>query len=852
MSRNIKGLTGEEAARSREKHGANTLERIRGRGIIRRFFDNLSDPIIKILLAALALELVFTFGNCNLVEVFGIVAAILIATVVSTLSEYGSERAFARIEADAAEGRARVLRDGRIIEISADDIVVGDIVYLSAGEKISADGYLIEGELTVDQSALNGENVEAHKSAGTPRGWDLLDPSRVFRGSVIAGGEGIMRVERVGGSTFYGMVAHDVQTETRESPLKLRLSKLAKQISCLGYIVAGAVGATYLLNAFLLDRTVAINDTTAVLSTLIHALTLMITVVVVAVPEGLPMMITVVLSANMKRMLRDNILVKKLVGIETAGSLNILFTDKTGTLTTGRLSVDRIITYNDTVRRISHVRRMGALYDALTVSSFFNTDTVRTEQGIVGGNATDRAIAEFFSEELAPTASVISKIPFSSELKYSSVTLSDGTSYIKGAAEIILSRCKFCVDERGECRAFDRGYVTDALEAALCRGERVIAVARTSPRESELALVALIVLKDKLRDGVKDAVSSVLSAGIQIVMVTGDNPDTAVGIATECGFYKESAGHLAITGERMAELTDDELKSMIPHIRVVARALPSDKTRLVRLSQELELVVGMTGDGINDAPSLKLADVGFAMGSGTDIAKSAGDIVILDNSILSISKTILYGRTIFKSIRKFITFQLIMNLAACGITLLGQFIGIDNPITIIQMLWVNIIMDTLGGLAFAGEAPLSYYMKEKPKRRDEPILSGGMIWHIILNGAFTLCLLLAFLRLDVFRGVYTDSSRLLTAFYAVFIFSGLFNCFSARCERFSLLSNIGKNKPFIFIMLFISVIQVLIVYFGGALFRSTPLTARELGIAVLTSASVLVFDGIRRIFKKLS
>ena len=852
MKGKFDGLTTEAAALSREKHGSNALLRVKRRGFIRRFFDNLSDPIIRILVIALVLEVVFTLGNCNLIEVFGILSAILIATIVSTLSECGSERAFERLEAATKGGRARVRRDGHTLEISIDDVVVGDILLISAGEGVHADGMLIDGVLTVDQSALNGENIEAHKRPTTPRGWDLSDEARVFRGSVVTSGEGVMRVERVGTATFYGQVARDVQSETRESPLKLRLAKLAGQISRLGYAVAILVGACYLVGAFLIDRSVDLSSPAAIISTLVHALTLMITVVVVAVPEGLPMMITVVLSANMKRMLRDNILVKKPVGIETAGSLNILFTDKTGTLTTGRLSVDRIITHNDTIRRISLIRRNPSLYGALMTCAAYNTDTVREGGEILGGNSTDRAIAEFFREDEIPAARILSKTPFSSELKYSSVTLADGTTYIKGAAEIILSRTDFALSADGTTVAFDKTYARRALEQAQKNGERVIGVARSVRGSSGLTLVALIVLKDKIRPDVKRAVASVTGAGVQIVMLTGDNLDTAKSIAEECGFYHPTRGDVAMTGNDLANLTDEQLKEIIPNLRVLARALPSDKIRLVRLSQELDLVVGMTGDGINDAPALKLADVGFAMGSGTDIAKSAGDVVILDNSIFSISKAILYGRTIFKSIRKFIKFQLIMNLAACGITLIGQLIGIDNPITIIQMLWVNIIMDTLGGLAFAGEPPLDYYMREPPKRRDEPILNRETVTEILLHGVFTLALLVAFLRLPFFGGYYLSAAHHMTAFYALFIFAGIFNSFAARCDRFFLLSHIGKNKPFILIMLLISVIQILIVYLGGETFRSTPLAPRELAFAIGSAATVLVFDTLRRIFKKLS
>ena len=315
----------------------------------------------------------------------------------------------------------------------------------------------------------------------------------------------------------------------------------------------------------------------------------------------------------------------------------------------------------------------------------------------------------------------------------------------------------------------------------------------------------------------------------------------------------ESEGSV-ISSYELNEMSDDEVKKLLPRLSVLARALPQDKTRLVRLSQELDLVVGMTGDGINDAPSLKLADIGFAMESGADIAKSAGDIVILDNSFFAINRTILYGRTIFKSIRKFITFQLMMNFAACGISLIGQFMGIDSPITIIQMLWINIIMDTLGGLAFAGEAPLEYYMKEKPKKRNEPLLSASMLNQIGFTGGYTLLLCFAFLRLDFIKGIFrpsVDGIYLMTAFYALFVFAGLFNCLGARCERMWILSNIEKNKYFLVIIALIAVIQIIMIYFGGPAFRTAPLLLKEFLCVLGLSFTVFPFEMIRRIFYKL-
>ena len=861
MATKIRGLTTEEVKKSKELHGDNSLSKEKRQGFVKRFFINLCDPIIKILLIALGVQIVLTFGHINYLEIGGILAAILLSTTVSTLSEYRSESAFEKLREDSTGGLVSVLRDGEIRKIPSSELVVGDILYLFVGEKIQADGEIVEGRISVDQSALNGESEECHKSEGKDYSWDLTSTHKVFRGSLITEGNAIMRVLRVGGATFYGMVAKDVQTETRVSPLKLRLSKLASQISKIGYVMAIVVGLTYLLNALIIDngfdisRIMAeVRDVRGLFGTLLSALTLMITVVVVAAPEGLPMMITVVLSANMKKMLRDNILVKKLVGIETAGSMNILFTDKTGTLTVGKPECVEFITSEGSYKGINQLKKSGKIYDYLNLCAHYNTDVLLSEEGLSGGNPTDRAIFSFFSCETVPVAQITSKESFSSDKKYSSVTLKNGKTLIKGAAERILGASKYALSEKGERVRFDMKKVYDGYMTALKLGHRVIGVGVREDEKDELTFLALIVMKDKIRKGVAESVKQVLAAGIQVVMITGDSRETAVSIAHECGIMNPKAGHISLSSEDLNKMTDEEIKSVLPKLRVVSRALPRDKTRLVRLSQEMELVVGMTGDGINDAPSLKLSDVGFAMGSGTDIAKSASDIVILDDSFLAISRTILYGRTIFKSIRKFITFQLTMNLAACGVSLLGQFVGVETPITIIQMLWINIIMDTLGGLAFAGEAPLEYYMQEKPIRRDEQILSREMLNQIFITGAYTLGLSLLFLaspRIRLLYGGFSPTDSYYTAFYALFIFSGLVNCLLARCSRLWLFSNILKNKPFIFIMFLILAIQITMIYFGGEMFRCVGLLPLELGFVILLSLTVIPFEMIRRLLYKL-
>ncbi len=863
MTSYLTGLSEEEVKKSKEKHGDNTLTKEKTKGFWRRFFENLNDPIIKVLIIALVVEVVFTFGHCNFIEIGGILAAILIATTVSTISEFGSERAFLKMQEEQKDGKVRVLRSGNYIEVAVSDIVVGDILAVSAGEKIQADGVIVSGTVKVDQSALNGESRDVKKTVSKEHdGWDLSDNGKVFRGSLVKSGTALIRVMRVGKETYYGMVARDVQTETRVSPLKMRLSHLAGQISKIGYVMAGIVGLTYLFNAFVADNKfsselilASLKNLPFVFSTLINALTLMITVIVVAAPEGLPMMITVVLSANMKKMMKDGVLVKKLVGIETAGSMNILFTDKTGTLTQGRLVCDKVVTTYAAYKSIAALKKNENLYNILLVCAKQNTDCYISSGNIIGGNTTDRAIAEFFKGEPSSNRSVAEKKEFSSESKYSSVTFGDGMTVYKGAPEVILRSSKYALSEHGAISELNVKAVYKEYSEIASKGNRVIAVAYKEKGSNAIIFAALLILKDRLRKGIENSVSGVKRAGVQVVMLTGDGKETATEIARECSILTSSSSEVVLTSDELSEMTDEEVKIILPKLRVLARALPQDKTRLVRLSQELDLVVGMTGDGINDAPALKLADVGFAMGSGADIAKSAGDVILLDDSFFSINRTILYGRTIFKSIRKFITFQLIMNLTACGVSLIGQFMGIDSPITIIQMLWVNIIMDTLGGLAFAGEPPLDYYMKEKPKKRNEPILSGDMIHQIIFTGGYTMMLSVLFLSLNVFRNLFRSSSAdvcFLTAFYALFIFAGIFNCFGARCERMWILSNIGKNKAFVFIMAFISIIQIIMIYYGGSIFRSTPLLLSELLTVILLAFSVIPFEFIRRIFYKLS
>lgn len=878
---NIHGLDPSEVIASREVNGDNRLSKTKRKSFLRQFVSNLGDPIIKILIAALVINLIFTFRNADWVETVGIAVSIFLATLISTLSEYGAGTAFEKLEAEIGKQKCRVLRSGGVYEVDIEEVVVGDLVYIGAGEQIAADGILIDGEVACDQSAMTGESREVYKRERRDNDNDDETPESAYfclRGCTVLSGEGLMRVERVGNRTFLGGISREIQNDTRESPLKIRLSKLAKQISAVGYIAAALVALVYLFNVFAMDSAFdtdiikyKLTDLSFLFSHLIHALTMGLTVVVVAVPEGLPMMIAVVLSSNIKRMVRDQVLVRKPVGIESAGSMNILFTDKTGTLTEGKMSVSQIyLGDGESFDGVGDLSKTAVLGDYL-LSAIGNT-TSRLGSGIyrkaVGGNSTDKAILESVigREKGVPTFSVVKNLPFDSEKKFSSALLSVGGKrrlFIKGAPEKLLPYVDYYIDRKGERRTFSPSIVENICASLTRNGKRVLLVAESLDGFinsglsrgdfGQLTLICLITLEDKVRKTASDSVSRLRGAGIQVVMITGDNKETARHIAARCGILGGGVDTV-LTGGELAHLSDSQLKEILPRLGVVARALPADKSRLVRISQELELVVGMTGDGVNDAPALKRADVGFAMGGGTQVAKEAGDIIILDNDLSSIAKAVLYGRNIFKSIRKFISLQLMMNFCAVGVSMICPFIGYDAPVTVVQMLWINIIMDTLGGLAFAGEFAHESCMDEKPKRRDEPILNGYMIYEIVFGGGFTVALCLAFLKIPEITSRFRfaeDNIYLLTAFFALFIFASVFNCFCARTDRLSLLANITKNKAFIFIMAAILLIQIVFVYLGGTVLRTAPLTAKELGVTAFLALTVFPADLLRKLLWRL-
>ena len=818
-------------------------------------------------------------GKTHWYESVGIAIAVLLATLVATWSEHKNEATFQQLQEDASKIKCKVFRDGNVTEIYIDDIVAGDYVLLQPGDKIPADGVIYDGALKVDQATLNGESEETGKIK-PPENYqdgaqkvDFLDPYKLFRGTVVCSGESVMVVKSVGDQTQYGKLALDMKSEERESPLKVKLGDLADAISTFAYI-----GGILIAVAFMFQRIVLNNDFNMPriieyiliwqnpINDIVHAVILAVIIIVVAVPEGLPMMIAMVLSLNMRKMLNDNILVRKLVGIETSGSLNILFSDKTGTITKGQLEVITFINgENQAINRYEDI--VEKLKELVHLSIKHNTNALISEgkegRKIIGGNATERALLKFIDtgESAHHQMEKIFSIPFSSERKFSATQIkgSHNLTLIKGAPEKILEKCSTYYDNNGEIRQFnDTAKLDQTMNDLAKRAIRVIALATSQePLEEnkhlmDMTLVGIVGIRDEVRPEAVSAIREVQDAGIQVVMITGDRKETAIAIAKESGLIHNDAD-IILTSEELQTTSDDELKKLLPGIRVIARALPTDKSRLVKIAQELNLVVGMTGDGVNDAPALKKADVGFAMGSGTEVAKEAGDIVILDDNFISIEKTVLYGRTIFKSIRKFIVFQLSINVSAVLITFMGPLMGLSHPLSITQMLWVNLVMDTLAAIAFGGEPALRRYMKELPKRRDEKIVSTDMWSAILTCGIFVSVLSLYFLKADWIANSFRtgpDGSHnmyLYTGFFSFFVIISILNGLNARTDTINLFEHITQNMGFIRVMSLILVIQIIMTYAGGVILSTYGLVFSEWLLILMLAFLIIPLDLLRKI-----
>ena len=860
---NINGLNNDEVRESRKKYGNNSISGKNKNTFFRLFVETLGDPIIKILLLALVIKTIFLFKDFDYFETIGIVAAIIITSLISAVSEYGSKKAFQSMQEESSKINTTVRRNRNVTEIPLDDIVVGDIVILKSGDKIPADLILVKGKLTVDESSLNGEAKEAYKECTK----DINNPSdnnKVYRGTTIYEGYAEALVIKVGMDTLYGKMAKVLTEEEDNSPLKQKLTNLAKIISRIGYIAAIMIAISYLFSKIfiannfdlsLIKETLSLNT---FLSYLLEAMTLAVSILVMSVPEGLPMMITLVLSTNSKKMLKDNVLIRKMVGIETAGSLNILFTDKTGTITKGKMEIISVL--DGDLKEYYNKDELSTTYNTLLEDSLIYNNEADYDSStgkIIGGNITDKALLSYANKIKKDNIEVVDKILFNSKNKYSISVIKKNNKkikLIKGAPDKIIRFCGDYITSDGKKRTLDKEKILSYINKKEKIGQRAVLIAISEsiyPTDSlrRSTMLGIIFIKDDIRSEAKEGIKLIESAGINTIMVTGDAKGTAINIAKEVGIIKDN-NDIALTSLELEKLSDNEVKNILPKLKVVARAMPEDKKRLIILSKEIGFVTGMVGDGINDSIALKKADISFSLGSGTEVAKEASDIIILDDNIMSISKAILYGRTIFKNIRKFIIFQLTVNIAAVFLSLICPFIGIATPITVIQMLWINMVMDTLAGLAFSYEAPKVEYMKEPPKKKDENIINKYMIEEIIISGIYCLILCLFFLKLPIIRNIYTSNESFMTGFYTLFIMLAVLNSFNARTHRLNIFAHLKENKTFIFINIFIIIVQLVMIYSDITIFNTIPINIKEFIFVLFLSLTIIPIDLIRKIILK--
>lgn len=875
------GLSDQEALKSREQHGSNVIPDSEPTTFWAEFKETFGDPMIRILLAIAVLMIVmWALGYADIYEPVGTIVAVLIVAFVSAKTGVASDTKYRELKDSAKKDQCKVYRNGVISVIDVDDVVVGDKVLLQPGDKIPADGVLVHGSLKVDNSALNGEAEECSKTAAAEgtrlpeetTGDTFVDKHSLFRGAVLFDGEGVLDVQKVGLSTMMGKMAQEMQDDEPDSPLKVKLAKLADMISRFGYIGAVVIAVMY-LGSFVLAaggfEAYLAAGAAEIVKDVVEAVSLAIVIIVCAVPEGLPLMISLVLMQNTSKMLDHNVLVRKAEGIETAGSLNILFSDKTGTITKGHLEVVEFFTADGISIPLSELAGHGKLKGLLDLAIGKNTQSMFDASGrVIGGNATDQALVRFLGAEvldhLEKTYTVTQAQGFNSTNKFSQAHLRElDKTFYKGAPEKFLAVSGKYLSLNGDIHVVDPDRLSAKIDELAGKSMRVLAFGYSDQGmtenqiNSDTTLIGFFGIRDDVRPEAREAIAAVQNAGIQVVMITGDRLETAAAIAKDAGLLR-SQDEVALTSAQLSKLSDDEVKQLIPRIRVIARALPTDKSRMVRLCQEMNLVVGMTGDGVNDSPALKRADVGFAMGSGTEAAKEAGEIVILDDNFKSIKDAIWYGRTIYHNILKFCKFQLVINVAAVVVSAVAPFFGVEEPLKVTHLLFVNLVMDGLGAIMLGNEPAQERYMSEKPRRRDESIVSRAMMGQILTMGLWLTALSFLFLKLPFFDQFFASQEQKLSAYFVLFIWCALFNGFNVRDDGARIFKGLDENTGFMKVFLTIIVVQALIVNAGlipslswvGNMFSCVPFSPVGWAVVAVLAVTMIPVDLLRKAVTK--
>lgn len=879
-----------EVEESRRKHGSNVLTPPERESLWRKFAEKFRDPIIIILMIAMVLSFgvacyeYFIVGDGDLTHFFepaGVLLAVLLATGVAFYFEYKSEKEFEVLNQVNDEILHKVYRDGELSQVLRADIVVGDIVLLETGEQVPADGTLLESiSLQIDESSLTGEPLvekSVHEADFDPVA--TYPTNYICRGTTVLDGHCLYRVDKVGDATEYGRVFEGVQIDASvKTPLNQQLDRLASLITRASYGIAALVliGAAVM---YAVQGGFAQFDWSHALAYFLQKIMIAVTIIVVTVPEGLPMSVTLSLAYSMRSMMKTNNLVRRMHACETMGAATVICTDKTGTLTQNRMTIaDTCFELSDTPEELLHL--------SMAANSTAHLDLSRAEKPEVLGNPTEGALLLWLRDRgvnyraIRDAHPALSLLTFSTERKYMGTVVGykgKRLLLVKGAPEIVMQSCVLLPEHKATYEAKLSEYQNKAMRTI---GFAYREVGEEPPfadgrlAVGELTFAGIVAISDPVRPEVPEAIRSCIDAGIQVKIVTGDTPGTAKEIGRQIGLWDDTCmdeRHI-ITGADFAAMSDEELRDRVQSIRIMSRARPMDKERLVRLLQEQGEVVAVTGDGTNDAPALNRAQVGLSMGDGTSVAKEASDITILDNSFASITQAVMWGRSLYLNIQRFILFQITINVVACLIVLIGSFLGTESPLTVTQMLWVNLIMDTFAALALASLPPSNKVMQDKPRRRTDNIMTPPMIKRILGLGGFFVVLLFALMQyfkhndlthlrdfslsdfganlFNFSEGVFSGYE--LSVFFGIFVLLQFWNMFNAKAYRTgrSAFSGLSRCTNFLLIALLILLGQIAITTFGGEMFRVVPLDVATWGIIIVSTSMVLWGGEIVRLFAR--
>lgn len=865
------GLTDEQVKQSREQHGKNVLTPPQRTSLWKLYLDKYRDPIIQILLVAAFVSLILAFIEKNFMETIGIFVAVFLATTVGFYFERDAAKKFNLLTALSEEQPVKVRRNGKVMEIPRHDVVVGDIVLVEVGDEVPADGELIVcNDLQINESALTGEPVAEKSLEG---GGDGAYPRNVIlRSTMVMNGRGEFVVTAVGDATEIGKVAKKSTEQTSvETPLHMQLDKLAKMISKVGSVVSVAAFFIFLIHDILTNPAWGGKDYFYMAEIVLKYFMMAVTLIVMAVPEGLPMAITLSLALNMRRMLKSNNLVRKLHACETMGAVTVICTDKTGTLTQNKMQMSAL--------------ELKQGDEALLDTAIALNSTAELNDGKPIGNPTESALLLWLDaqgkdyEELRKQVNVLKQLPFSTERKMMATLAEvDGETYlfVKGAPEIVMKKC--IIEDRMQRQSAEEldewqhkamrtlAFAYKKIEASIMR------TSRTSTAEvvalldaNDLQLQAIAAIADPIRPDVPAAVQECRHAGIEVKVVTGDTAATALEIGKQIGVFEDEPENIGadgsltsldqqmITGEQWEALSDEEAYERAKDIRVMSRARPTDKQRLVAMLQKRGEVVAVTGDGTNDAPALHYAHVGLSLGSGTSVAKEASDMTLLDDSFKSIANAVMWGRSLYRNLQRFLFFQLVVNVAALLLVLGGSVIGTEMPLTVTQILWVNLIMDTFAALALASLPPSHEVMKDKPRKASDFIINKSIGFGILFCGIVFFLVMFALLVYCERRGKGGVDVHELTMFFTTFVMIQFWNLFNAKAlmSHHTAFRHFLKDKGMILVLVLVLVGQWIIVTFGGEMFRTTPLSLHE-WLLIICSTSVVLWAGeLWRTFKRM-